>query len=313
MPTAYPPIYLVGPTGCGKSAVALALATQLQTRGIPMEIILADAYQIYDAFPILSAAPTADERKLVPHHLCGVIPASEECDAARFCQLAEAAIADVATRAYPLVVGGSGLYLKALTHGLAPTPPGDAALRAELEPLPLDELVARYKGLDPVGAAATNLLNRRYVTRNLEICILSGQPASVLKQAWSRPQPDLHAVCLERDRADLYDRINRRTLSMLRAGVVKEVAALGALSSTASKAIGLAEVRAHLAGEIDLATCTARWQQGTRRYAKRQETWFRREPSLRPLAIAADEEPSVTAHRVMGELAAGIPSLDLRA
>lgn len=312
MPTAYSPIYLVGPTGCGKTAVALALATQLLSRGIPIEIILADAYQIYDAFPILSAAPTTDERKLVPHHLCGIIPASEECDAAHFARLAEAAIADVATRAYPLVVGGSGLYLKALTHGLAPTPPGDAALRAELEPLSLEELVTRYKELDPIGAAATNLLNRRYVTRNLEICLLSGQPASVLKQAWSRPQPDLHAVCLQRERADLYDRIDRRTLAMLRAGVVKEVAELGTLSATASKAIGLAEIRAHLAGEVDLATCTLRWQQGTRRYAKRQETWFRREPSLRPLAITTNEEASVTARRVLEELASGTPSLDLR-
>jgi tRNA dimethylallyltransferase len=313
MPTSYPPIYLVGPTGSGKSSVALALATHLQARGIPMEIILADAYQIYDAFPILSAAPTFHDRTLVPHHLCGVLPANEECDAAHFARLAEAAIADVSTRAYPLVVGGSGLYLKALTHGLAPTPPGDAALRAELEPLPLDELVARYQALDPLGAAATNLLNRRYVTRNLEICLLTGQPASVLKQAWSNPHPDLHAVCLQRDRADLYERINQRTLAMLRAGVVEEVAALGHLSATASKAIGLAEVRAHLAGEIDLATCTSRWQQGTRRYAKRQESWFRREPSLRPLVVADDEAPVKTALRVLEVLALGTPPLKLQA
>jgi tRNA dimethylallyltransferase len=185
-------------------------------------------------------------------------------------------------------------------------------LRAELEPLSLEDLVARYQALDPVGAAATNLLNRRYVTRNLEICLLSGQPASILKQAWSNPQPDLHAICLQRDRADLYDRINRRTLAMLRSGVVEEVSALGNLSTTASKAIGLAEVRAHLAGEIDLNTCRDRWQQGTRRYAKRQETWFRREPTLRPLLVASDETPSVTALRVIEELALGTPSLDLR-
>jgi tRNA dimethylallyltransferase len=309
MPNAFPPIYLVGPTGCGKTSVALAVATQLQDRGVPVEIVLADAYQIYDAFPILSSAPTADERALVPHHLCGVIPASEECDAARFAQLAEAAIADVAARACPLVVGGSGLYLKALTHGLAPTPPGDATLRAELELLSLDELVARYQSLDPAGAAATNLLNRRYVTRNVEICLLTGQPASVLKQAWSRPQPDLHAVCLQRERADLYDRINQRTLVMLQNGVLEEVAALGPLSATAAKAIGLSEVRAHLAGEIDLATCTDRWQQGTRRYAKRQETWFRKEPDLRPLDIPAGESAAATATRVIELLATGTPHL----
>lgn len=288
------PLYLAGPTGSGKTAVALALARL----AAPCEIINADAFQIYRGMDLLSAAPSAEERLACPHHLFGVLDPSEENDAAAFARLARSTIAGVGERALPLVVGGSGLYLKAVTHGLSPTPTADPAMRAELEALPLEELVDRFRRLDPAGAAVTNLKNRRYVTRSLEICLLTGRPASELKQEWTLLAPAIKGVYLQRERADLDDRIARRTAAMFEAGVVDEVARLGPLSHTAEKAIGLREIQALLRGEIGEAECRESIRLATRRYAKRQETWFRKEPGFIPFPIHPEDSPEETASRI---------------
>lgn len=290
----YEPLYLAGPTGSGKTAIALALARLAP----PVEIINADAYQAYRGLEILSAAPSEDERALCPHHLFGVLDPSEENDAASFARRARATIAEVAVRALPLVVGGSGLYLKAITHGLAPTPPSDPALREELDTLPLDQLVARYEALDPVGAAGTNLKNRRYVSRNLEICMLAGRPASELKREWQRQAPPIRAVYVHRDREDLRHRIELRTRGMFESGVAGEIAALGPLSSTAAKAIGVTQVQACLRGEMTRESCIEAIAQATRAYAKRQETWFRREAAFVKLSLSAEESAEATATRI---------------
>src|SRR5690606_3777226 len=183
------------------------------------------------------AAPSEAELAVCPHHLFGFLDPSEECDAATFAKRAKDVIAEVATRALPIVVSGSGLYLKAITHGLAPTPKADPELRAELDALALDELVSRYRANDPAGAETTNLKNRRYVTRNLEISLLAGRPASGIKNEWAENEPDIHAVYLDRSREDIYARINRRTEIMFENGVVEQVSALGELSPTAEKTI----------------------------------------------------------------------------
>ncbi|MEM1441315.1 MAG: tRNA (adenosine(37)-N6)-dimethylallyltransferase MiaA [Verrucomicrobiota bacterium] len=289
------PIYLAGPTGSGKTAVAMELAGKLGS----VEIINADAFQIYRGMEILSAAPTEEERAAIPHHLFGIFDPTLPCDAAQFAEKARDTIAEVSRRSIPLVVGGSGLYLKAITHGLAPTPPGDPVLRAELEEDSLEELVARYEKLDPEGAAQTNLKNRRYVTRNLEICLLAGEPASKLKSAWQENSPDLCAFFLKRKREDLYERINQRTPLMFNAGVVKEVAQLNSLSTTAEKAIGVEEIRGLLSGEIEETACIEAIRQSTRRYAKRQESWFKREASFHPVSIDPGEDPATIADRIL--------------
>ncbi len=294
MDRAFAPLYLSGPTASGKSAVALALAERLPA----VEIINADAFQAYRGMEILSAAPSAAERSCRPHHLYGCLDPAEENDAASFAARARALIDEVAQRALPLVVGGSGLYLKAITHGLAPLPKGDPSLRAELEAMPLDALVERYRQLDPEGAEQTNLRNRRYVTRNLEICLLSGRPASELKQTWADSAPALRACYLHRQREDLDQRILQRTAAMFEAGVAAEVARLGPLSTTAEKAIGLREIRSLLAGELDEAACRESIRLATRRYAKRQATWFKREADFVPFALAPEESPAETAERI---------------
>lgn len=296
-----PAIYLVGPTGSGKSTVALALGSHLGNA----VIINADAYQIYRGYEILSAAPTGEDMRRLPHHLFGALDLSENCDAARYAALARPLIDDLAHRGVqPIVVGGSGLYLKALTHGLADTPPASPSLRAELESLSLDDLCDRYRKADPAGAATTNLKNRRYVTRNLEITLLAGRPASELKRDFAISRPAIRGFVLTRDRSDLYDRINRRTLAMFDAGVIGEVKALAEtnLSTTAAKAIGLAEIRSLIAGEIDEIEAIARIQQATRRYAKRQGTWFRRESAFLELPAGKDESADRLVERILRQL-----------
>jgi len=298
MITLHAPLYLAGQTGCGKTAVAMELANQL---GIA-EIINADAYQVYRGIEILSAAPSPEEQAKCPHHLFGVLAPDEECDAASFARLARTAIDEVSSRAIPILVGGSGLYLKAITHGLAPTPKADPELRELLDQRTLKSLIEEYADLDPDGAAQTNLKNRRYVTRNLEICLLSGRPASELKQEWKDDAPQLDAVYLFREREEIYDRINRRTHAMVEAGVVAEIAAQTNLSQTAAKAIGVREIQAHLAGDLSREEMIEQIQQTTRRYAKRQASWFKREAVFRRIEITQTASPAETAARILSEL-----------
>ncbi|NNE92115.1 MAG: tRNA (adenosine(37)-N6)-dimethylallyltransferase MiaA [Verrucomicrobiales bacterium] len=297
LPDSTEPIYLAGPTGCGKSSVALALAEKIGSG----EIVNADAFQLYRGLEILTAAPPQSDRDRVPHYLYGVLDLSESCDAARFSRLAEEKVTGLkAAGKIPIVVGGSGLYLKSLTHGLGPTPPGDAKLRVRLDAMSLEELVAELEKIDPVGAAETNLKNRRYVTRNLEISILTGVPASTLKRDFERSSPEFDGIYLTRERDDLYKRINRRTQAMFSEGLIEQVAELAGaeISPTAEKAIGLREIRSLLAGEISEAECIELIQQATRRYSKRQRTWFRREKQFQTICLAPDETPESVADRI---------------
>lgn len=301
MPTdqTYESIYLAGQTGAGKTSVAIELSRQLDG---PVEVINADAYQVYRGLEIISAVPTPHQQASIPHHLFGVLAASEECDAAYFSELAKSKITEVANRAIPLVVGGSGLYLKAITHGLAPTPKGDPELRGILDQRPLENLVEEYRALDPDGAAITDLKNRRYVSRNLEICLLTGCPASKVKNEWHDNSPDIFAFYLERSREDVYDRINRRTLAMFQAGVVNEISNLGNLSATAAKAIGIGEIKSLISHQIGEEECIAKIQKITRRLAKRQEAWFKRETLFSRIKAAPNDSPQQLAGKICKEL-----------
>lgn len=290
------PIYIAGQTGSGKTGVSIELAKRLGNA----EIVNADAFQCYQGIEILAATPDRNERRDVPHHLFGIYPVDRECDVAQFADLARGTINQLSGNSVPIIVGGSGLYLKAITHGLAPTPPGDETLRAELEKQSLEELVESFRKLDPEGAEKTNLTNRRYVTRNLEICLLSGQPASVLKANWENNAPSFTGIYLQRARDDIYDRINRRTFQMFEDGAVDEVKSLpGELSSTASKAIGLREIKQFLDGGISETECIETIQQITRRYAKRQETWFKKERQFMPVACEVDDTTEEIVDRIL--------------
>ncbi len=251
------------------------------------EIVNADAFQLYTGLDILTAKPTQAERARVPHHLYDVLPLTEACDAQRYHHLALPIIQEISERGrVPIVVGGSGLYIKALTHGLSPLPEGDPVLRARLASLPLEEKVAQLLSLDPAAATTVPLQNPRYVERALEICLLAGRPQSELRQGFETQQVSAQGVFLEWEREKLYQRINQRVLSMMESGLVEEVAALEtAASKTAEKAIGVREARAFLEGQISREECVASIQQNTRHYAKRQCTWFRREKWLQTICL----------------------------
>ncbi len=274
--------YICGPTASGKSALALRMARELDG-----EIVNADAFQLYRGLEIVSAAPSGDEKQLVPHHLYGVLDPTESADAGSYMRMAKPVIAEIQRRGKtPVITGGSGLYLKFLTHGPAPLPTGDAKLRAELDARPLDDLVAQLHSLDPVEAARTALQNRRFVSRALEICILTGRKASDLRDQWETQTREisstLRGIVIQRSRDDLHARIALRTKAMLEGGAIEEVAALTQVSNNLSKAIGFREIRSLLDGAIDRPTCEDLINAATRQYAKRQETWFKREKWLLP-------------------------------
>jgi len=261
------------------------------------EIVNADAYQLYRGLEIISAAPSADELASATHHLYGVLDPSELCDAMRFREMALPVIDDIQSRGKtPIVTGGSGMYLKFLTHGPSPVPSGDDTLRAELEKESDEALVARLTELDPGGAAMTNLKNRRYVIRALEICILSGRKMSEVKSDWKQAsdsiEKDLRGAYLLWDRELLRQRINQRAEVMLDDGAIEEVAALTNTSVTCEKAIGVPQIRAHLAGELPREECAERIATATRQYAKRQRTWFGKESWLTPCPM--DDSSDVT-------------------
>lgn len=274
--------FVCGPTASGKSAQALEIARELSG-----EIVNADAFQLYRGLEILTAAPPCADRALAPHHLYGVLHPDQSVDAMAYLRRVVPVIDEILARgALPIITGGSGLYLKFLSHGPSPLPAGDPILRAELDAQPLEILVARLRQLDPVESARIALGNRRYVSRALEVCLLAGVPCSSLRDDWEQAtrarEAALRGIVLTPPRAELHQRIALRTRAMLASGAIDEVAALSEISPGLEKAIGLREIRRHLAGEISLDECAGLIDAATRQYAKRQQTWFRREQWLQP-------------------------------
>jgi tRNA dimethylallyltransferase len=287
MPASKPTAWIIaGPTAVGKTGIAIQVAER-----VGGEIIGADAFQIYRGLEILTAKPTPAERARVPHHLIGSVDPAQSFDVAQYLAAARACIAEVAGRGkVPIIVGGTGLYLRALTRGLAELPPADAALRDELSALSLKALQAELRERDPTCAAQIDLQNPRRLIRALEVCRLTGQPFSSFRREWAgEGSSDFTGVVLVRERAALYRRIDERMETMFADGVIDEVAALPPLGPTAGQVLGLREIRAHLAGELTREQCTAAIQQATRRYAKRQLTWFAREPFLAQVDASASD------------------------
>ena len=266
------PIIVAGPTGVGKTAFAAELACRFGG-----EILGADAFQVYAGLEILSAQPDAEVQARVPHHLIGFLPPSEPFDAARFAERAREKIAAIIARGHrPILAGGSGLYLKALTHGLADLPPPDPVLRAELSALSLEQLQRRLEQTDPGARHHLDFQNPRRVQRALEIHLLTGRSSASLRDEWKdKSTPGFRGLLLTRDRAELDARIAGNVQAMFRRGVVEEVSRLTQIGPTAARAIGLREIQALLRGECTEPQCIEAITLATRRYAKRQLTWFR--------------------------------------
>jgi len=273
--------FIVGPTATGKSEIAAEVA-----QACGGEVVSADAFQIYAGLELLTAKPEPQTLATVPHHLVGTVPLTTEMNAEQFRIAALAAIRSIHARGQPaFVVGGSGMYVQALTDGLSPLPPAAPALRERLNHLSERELLVRLMLRDPQTAATIDARNKHRLVRAVEVCLLTGQPfSSQRKRTPSSNKP--HGVLLVRDRAELYERINSRVEAMFAQGVVDEVRAAKNASATAARTIGLAQIRELIAGRISQTECIAAIQQATRRYAKRQLTWFQRQTTLEPLNLS---------------------------
>jgi tRNA dimethylallyltransferase len=279
--------FIVGPTATGKSELAADVAAETGA-----EIVSADAFQIYRGLDVLTAKPDTSTLAKAPHHLIGAVPLSEDMNAEKFRRAATRVMDEINSRGkLAIVVGGSGLYIKALTHGIAPLPGSDPKLRAKLNAMSLDELRSQLAELDSETAEKIDAKNRRRLARALEICLHTGKPVStVLAGVGDHGQPgsaiSATGVFVFRDREELYHRINERVETMFESSVIEEVRAAGATSATAAQMIGLREIQELLAGKKSLPQCIAEIQQATRRYAKRQLTWFRRQTKFLPLNLS---------------------------
>jgi tRNA dimethylallyltransferase len=270
-------LVLAGPTASGKTELSVRIAEQLQT-----EIIGADAYQIYQGFDILSGKPDPVLLTRVPHHLIGVLASTEDSDAARYAGLATKVIERLNQRGQiPLIVGGTGFYLKALTHPLPDLPGRNTDLRTEFASKPLSALLAELRQNDPVTFDRVDRQNRRRVERALEVCRLTGRPFSSFDRSTANAK--FFALWLNWPRDELHARVDSRVDRMLKSGAIEEVATAGSTGTTASQMIGLAEIRQYLRNEITLTQCGEAMKTATRQYAKRQVTWFRAQPYM-PIA-----------------------------
>jgi len=296
-PENLPPITLIaGPTASGKSALALGLAAQTGA-----EIINADAQQIYGDLPILTAAPSDKDLGAAPHHLFGVAEATEVWSVGHWLRETCAKIAQIQAQGRRVIlVGGTGLYFRALTEGLADIPAVSVSER--------DQIEARYEAggeaafrqdlarLDPAAEGRIEQGDRQRLIRALSVAVTSGKSLSDWQADTTSvlTGQDWTGVVMETDRALLYERCDARLVSMVEAGVLEEVSALAARGLDAKlpalKAVGYRELAAHLRGETTLSEALEAAQRETRRYAKRQLTWFRNQTPgwMRLSAVSPD-------------------------
>ncbi|HEY1087566.1 MAG TPA: tRNA (adenosine(37)-N6)-dimethylallyltransferase MiaA [Archangium sp.] len=275
-------LVIAGPTASGKTSLALEAARRLNA-----EIVSADSQQVYRHFDIGTAKPSRAELAEIPHHLIDCVEPTDDFSAARFGHLADAAIADIHARGKrAIVVGGTGLYLRVLLHGVMPGPSRDEALRAELEAFADREgnaaLHARLAAVDPVTAAKHPIQDRLRVIRALEIHALTGKPASEHREehAFAADRYDYKLVVLEPERDKVYAAINARTKAMFDAGLVDETRALvakGYRDSAPMRAVGYLQALQVVDGTLTLERAIHDTAQATRHYAKRQFTWFKKE------------------------------------
>ena len=302
-------IFIVGPTAVGKSDAAHVLARQIQG-----EIVSCDSMQVYREINIITNKPSLKARREVPHHLVDIISVREEFDVARFNTLALAAIEAVhAKGAVPIVVGGSGMYMQILLDGIFEGGAKDELLREELKAQAQTYgsgfLYGKLKIADPEAAAGIHPNDLRRIIRALEGCHAGEGPISKRRQdrsgLWGRY--DITAVALRMDREALYDRINRRVEAMFQQGVVAEIRKLAGvpLSLTAGRIIGVREIQGYCEGAYDEARAKELMKLNTRRFAKRQMTWFLKEKRLNWITVKKDDTVEDVVREIQRLLAGG--------
>jgi len=275
-------LVVAGPTGSGKSALALRLA-----EATGAEIVNADSMQIYRGLDIGTAKPSAEELARVPHHLLSFVPPEENFSASDFRREAARVIEEIHRRGRKvIVVGGTGLYIRALLEGLVDSPEGDPELRRQFEGRSGAELLQELQEVDPETAARLHPNDRVRIVRALEVFTQTGRPISAFRSehGFAERHYETLKIAIRVERDELYRRLNLRVDQMLRDGLLEEVAGLLAAGYSrelkALRSIGYKEIAAHLAGELTLDEAVELIKRDTRRYAKRQMTWFSRENDI---------------------------------
>ncbi|HTW93563.1 MAG TPA: tRNA (adenosine(37)-N6)-dimethylallyltransferase MiaA [Tepidisphaeraceae bacterium] len=283
MPDSSRILVILGPTASGKSALAIALA-----RRTGAEILSVDSMQVYQGMNIGTAKPSLAEQHEIRHHLINWVRPDEDFSVARFCELAEGVIADVARRGRPLIAtGGTPLYFKSLFFGLFDGPGADPAIRQRLGELDGATLHSRLAEIDPAAAARIHAADRKRLIRALEIYELTGKPISSLQTHWDNSTAPRHPsvwIGLHWEKEELNHRINARVKDMIAAGWVEEVAELlrsgRPLSRTAAEATGYSQLVAYLQGKCSLEEAVEQIKIATRQLARRQMKWIRRFPGV---------------------------------
>lgn len=304
-----PPLCVIaGPTGVGKTATAVALA-----RRVPLEVIGADSRQVYRGMDVATGKPTAAERRAVPHHLLDVVDPDDRYHAARFRADAGPAIEAVRARGrLPVVVGGTGLYIRLLLRGLDPAPPADPALRQELEAVAAREgpagLWRRLQAEAPAAAGRLHPNDRVRIIRALELTRGGHPPAAGPAALWRRSEEyDVLYVGLTMERRRLAETLRRRAAAMVEAGLLDEVRRLLARGYPATlpalQGIGYREFARVAAGDLGPAEALVAMQRATVRYARRQWTWFAREPEIQWVDVALAGGPDGVAGMLARRLA----------
>ncbi|MDD3800220.1 MAG: tRNA (adenosine(37)-N6)-dimethylallyltransferase MiaA [Novosphingobium sp.] len=289
MTAGLPPLALIaGTTASGKSDCAVRLAVALERQGRRAVVVNADSAQVYADLAVLSARPAEEEMQGIEHRLFGTWDGATACSAADWAEATKAEIAALhAEGAVPVLAGGTGLYMRTLLDGIAPIPAIDPAIREEVRALPVGEAYAALQAEDPERAAALNPGDTTRVARALEVIRSTGKPLAAWQEAHEGGiggQVALHPLILLPPREELYARCDLRFARMMDSGAVEEVEALLARgldpAMPVMRAIGVPEIAGWIGGEWSREEALARGQQATRNYAKRQYTWFRRQPPV---------------------------------
>ena len=303
-----PVVVIVGPTAVGKSRVAVEVAKVFET-----EVLTADSRQVYRGMDVGTDKPALEERQAVPHRLIDLVNPDEPFNAGLYRRQAIDEIERLyRDRRLPLVVGGTGLYVRTLLKGLCGAPPADPVLRAALRREAMDQghdrLYARLVEVDPATAARLHPRDESKVIRALEVHQLSGRRMSEFQQEHGFAERPFSALIigLNRDRGALYRRIEERIDWQLTHGLIEETQQLliqgYQRTSAAMKGLGYRQVAEHLAGEYDAAEMVRRFKRDTRHFSKRQMTWFRKEPGIQWLTIEESESVQHTAALVIGQV-----------
>jgi len=290
-----PLIVIAGPTASGKTSLALSLAEELNG-----EIVSCDSVAVYRLMEIGTAKPSAAERARIPHHCLDLYWPNEACTAGDYARHARAAIANIRDRGkLPIVAGGTGLYLRALLEGLAPAPPRDETLRERLRQRAATRgesyLHRLLRRLDPRAAALIHANDTPKLIRSIEVTLSARQPQTTQWEAGREPLQGYRILQLglSPERKNLYDRINQRAAAMFDLGLIAETDMLRTRFGDSCRtltSLGYAQAMSVLHGELTVPEAIAAAQQGHRNYAKRQLTWFRREPTMHWLSGFGSEE-----------------------